>query len=128
MSVAQLEPLLTDSRVERLAEALFLRFPALPLDSEVVTFISPERKDQLGRVIPAGAVFAVVSGHPRARVYGQPGMKMMTHAGVWLERWRLEEKGRKHFVSGRDDPAFKFLFLAAKEHLRKIDDLKSLIN
>lgn len=125
------EPLLDDDRVDRIAGLVRLSFPTLPVDTQFFTFVVPPQKverDGEEVEIPAQAVFAVQSAHPR-RTFDAfyRDKELMSNTACWLPIWEREERQRMHFVSGPDDPAFGPFSIAARNHLRAIKNLKELI-
>jgi hypothetical protein len=127
LSLADLEPLLTDDRVGKIHDLLWMAYPMLPVDTDVISFMVPEQESNTG-TIPPQAVFALVSDNPRQSfdpLYR--GKREMTTAGIPFVVWESDQKMRGHFVSGREDPAFKFYNYAARIHLRKLQDLRELI-
>ena len=128
MGVESFEQLLPDSRVERLSDLLRLVFPALPDDMNVVTFINPPGEIEVGGVRrwkPAEAVFALISDNPRNHIYRRR-TRIMDHVAMLKATWDAEERARSHLVSAREDPAWKFLALAAREHLKRLANLRAL--
>lgn len=125
------EPLLTDERVDRIAGLLRIAYPQLPRDTEFFSFVVPPQtveKDGREVVIPAQAVFALQSPHPRRSFDGfYRDKELMSNTACWLRVWEAEEKERRHFVSSRDDPAFGPFSIATRNHVRSIMDLKQLI-
>lgn len=152
MATDDLEPLLPDDRVGKIAELLNIAFPTLR-GSDFFTFVVPPQlvlRNKPGIphergcptpatqaisdcdcgpfLVPEQAVFAVRSDNPRASfdpVYR--GKQFMTTSGMWRSVWDREEKARKHYVSTRDDPAWGPFYIAASGQARKMQDYKELI-
>ena len=124
------EPLLTDSRVDKIAGLLRIAYPQLPPETEIFSFIVPPQKvvkDDREVEIPAQAVFALKSPHPR-RTFDPfyKDKELLSNTATWLRVWEAEEKQRLHYVSAREDPAFGPFSIAARNHLRAIRDFKEL--
>lgn len=128
---ADFEPLLTDARVDKIADLLRLAYPQLPQDIEVFSFIVPPQKAEVRGeevTIPAQAVFALQSPHPRRSFDAYYlDKELMSNTACWLSAWEHEERMRLHYVSARDDPAFAPFAIAARNHLRAIKNYKELI-
>lgn len=145
------EPLLPDSRVERIAELIRLAEPEL-VDAEFATFIVPRQVEKDRRrmkyaphesgcsfgagnpacecgplEIPEQAMFTIKTAHPRTWDPIYKGKDLMTFEGTWLPRWREEERLRAHYVSTREDPAFEIFAIAAKAHAKKMRGYRALI-
>lgn len=118
-SLADFEPLIPDSRVERLWGALRQEFPKLPEDFQLASYIQPRKlvPDKVTgelRMIPEQAIFVIVSANPHPRHKGEvlKSMARMSHRD-----WRSEEDEAFRFV-GKGDPAMKFVRALAREHIR----------
>lgn len=129
--IADWEPLLSDDRVGKIADLLFIAFPELPRDTEVFTFVVPAQalvRNNEELFIPEQAVFALKSANPRAgwdAVYR--GKQIMSTSGMWRSTWDNETKMRSHYVSTREDPAFAPFAIAARSHVTKIRGYRDLI-
>lgn len=129
-----LEPLITDSRLNRIIDRLHIEFPRLyATDSTFVTMIVPP--GSVGH-LPDGTTgparwplgrFLVFSPNPRP-LARRNGIQHGTDAVVWLDAWRASEKQRGHYVVTGDDPAFKVFRLLARQHLSELDSLASIMN
>lgn len=127
------EPVISDARLERLVPRLHSAFGRKKLDdAEFVTFIQPAREVtrateqgiQFRSWVPEMAVFAVLSPRPRST---KPGQRLMSHATVSLSDFREVDKlwsEGNHPV----DPAWQLMKIVTGDHVRKLDDLNSLIN
>lgn len=149
MSTEDLEPLLPDDRVGKIAELLLVAYPALGAEAEVFTFVVPEQRieDRNSKpvphepgcprgancgcgpyTVPEQAVFAIRTPHPRATFDSfYRGKTLMSNAGMLRQVWDREETARRHYVSPREDPAWAPFDITAREHIRKTASLKALI-
>lgn len=133
LDLASMEPLLDDSRVEKIAQKIRSEFAGLA-DSDFVTFIVPERTAErklksgisFPYKIPPMAVFAIISDNPRpyAKAMGQ---RLLTSATASLNDWREAEAERGHFA-GTPDLAHDFFRRVAPQHVELIQNLKDLTN
>jgi len=121
---ADLEPVLNDNRVEKIASKIKLEFPDL-YDAQFVTYLQPQQNlegkaDGKTTVLPPVVVMAVLSPNPKA-----PGYAIMTKAALYLDHWIDTEKKQKHFV-GVEDPAYKIFRRTAKEHAKTMRNLREM--
>lgn len=125
------EPLLSDDRVGKITGMLRVAYPQLPPDIEVFSFIVPPQvveRDGEEHKIPAQAVFALKSSHPRAtfdKFYTDK--ELMSNTATWMAVWEAEARQRAHYVSTQEDPAWGPFNIAARNHLRAIKNMKELI-
>lgn len=128
------EPLLSDERVEVLVHKLQSAYGYGKLkDTQFVTFIQPAMRataDVNGVKVPTWvsemAVFGCLSPNPR-RYVGIGPQQILTHATVALADFREADAEASHYVAA-PDPAMGIFRTVVVEHLRQLDDLKSLIN
>lgn len=129
------EPLLDDERLWPIVDRLKAEYGRSKLeDSEFVTFIQPAKQTtvttevgiQVPTWVPAMAVFAVLTPNPRPLAKAA-GAKVMTHGTAALEDWRASETERGHYVDGRRDPAHEIFRGVVREHLRILENLRSMI-
>lgn len=122
---ADYDTVISDRRVEAIADILSKQFKALPDDTDLVTFIQPPTvvdRNGVGVPIPEVACFAVISDNPRHK-----GHRVMTQGSVWLRDWRATDAARLHFVSGPDDPALPIFKLLVRDHLPKLQNLRDML-
>lgn len=128
------EPLLDDSRLERLEHKLRSEFGHKNLDDATfVTFISPAHEANV--TLPSGVVaptwvqematFAVYSPNPRPYAKAK-GLQLMTHGTVALEDWEEDERDISHYVN-RPDPAHRIYRKVVEEHLTRMTNLREMI-
>ena len=120
----ELEPVLHDNRVDKIASKIKLEFPVL-WEAQFVTYLQPEQvleqKDNNKPVtIPPVVVMAILSPNPKA-----PGYMIMTKAAVYLDDWIDTDKKQKHYV-GVEDPAYKIFRRTAKEHAKTMRNLQEM--
>lgn len=130
-SLADREPVVTDGRLELVAEKLRSRYGHRKLeDVTFVTWIEPAqtvRKD--GNLIPVEdrAVFAALSPNPRAHLYPAGAPDVIASTGTaWLKDFRSAIKEWEHYAN-RPDPLFEIYKAVVPAHLRTIQNLKELI-
>jgi hypothetical protein len=114
-SLAQYESLLADSRVDALRDKLG-RELQLPDEVEFATYVQDEQwaeKDGLQRLVPAHAVFLVLSPNPHPRLAKHT---LKSHAATRLSYWRQKEDQMWRFV-GRQDPAELIFRALAVQHM-----------
>jgi hypothetical protein len=121
---SDMEPVLHDNRVEKIAVKLRLEFPYLDT-AQFVTYLQPEQrlesKDKSKDVnIPPVVVMAILSPNPKAA-----GYVIMTKAAIYLEHWLDTDKKHKHYV-GLEDPAYKIFRRTAKEHAKMMRNLREM--
>ena len=121
---SELEPVLHDNRVEKIAIKLRLEFPDLG-NAQFVTYLQPEQrleKKDNGKetLIPPVVVMAILSPNPKAAGYA-----IMTKAAVYLDHWLDTDKKHKHYV-GVEDPAYKIFRRTAKEHAKTMRNLQEM--
>lgn len=123
-SLAQYESLLDDRRVEKLRDKLG-RELRLPDVVEFASYVQEEQwgqKDGLQRLVPAHAVFIVVSPNPH------PRMKkaiIKSHAAALLSHWREKEDGAWRFA-GVGDPAEPIFRALCVQHMATRQDYVEL--
>lgn len=110
------EPLLPDQRVKRIADRLMLRFPELPGSTE---FVTAQRGPQFQ--------FVVMCDYPRPHLAAM-GTKLAMTAKGQVAGWREAEAERKRFVSGDEDPAYPVFAGLAWALVKKLRDMRSMIN
>jgi hypothetical protein len=128
--LAKYDQVIDDQRLNRLMPRLERAFGSEALNGlEFATFVQPRRRvsrEEGGIEVPVWvdemAVFAVISSNPR-----RPTSKLMSHGTVSLSNFRAADGEFNHYVD-RPDPAFQILAAVVKDHLRKLDDLRSLLN
>ena len=121
---SELEPVLHDNRVEKIAVKLKLEFPDLDT-AQFVTYLQPEQNlEKKGNsknvTIPPVVVMAILSPNPKA-----PGYSIMTKAAVYLDHWLDTDKKSRHYV-GVEDPAYKIFRRTAKEHAKTMRNLREM--
>ncbi len=121
---ADCEPLLPDSKVEKIQEKLKREFPAIG-DAVFVSYIQPRQplnsKNGGGPTdVPEVAVFAILSQNPKA-----PQFHIMTKAAVYLSEWRDVQKTYGHFVA-KADPAYRIFHRTCAEHAKTMQNLRSM--
>lgn len=125
-SLARYDTLLPDSRVDVLRDKLGREYK-LPDSVEFATYVQDEQwgqKDGLERLVPAHAVFLVVSPNPHPRLAKQKHV-IKTHAATELTYWREKEDQSWRFV-GRRDPAetiFRALCIQHMDARRNYEEL-----
>lgn len=132
--LSKYEPLLPDDRLEKLEHKLRSQFGHDRLDGATfVTFIQPAKQTTAtvsGIKVPTWitemAVFAVLSDNPREHAKKR-GMRILSSGTVSLKDWRDADAEFDHYV-GRPDPAHQIYRAVVADHLRKMDDLRSLLN
>jgi len=120
----ELDPILRDDRVDKIAGKIKLEFPDL-WEAKFITYLQPEQvleqKDSSKPVtIPPVVVMAILSPNPKA-----PGYMIMTKAAVYFDHWRETDKKQKHYV-GVEDPAYKIFRRTAKEHAKTMRNLQEM--
>lgn len=130
-SLADREPVVTDFRLEVVAEKLRSRYGHRKLEDVLfVTWIEPAtviRRDGIETPIEARAVFAAASPNPRAHLYGAGAPNVITSTGVaWLKDFRDAIKEWEHYAN-RPDPLFEIYKAVVPSHLRTLKNLKELI-
>lgn len=114
MSLADLEPLVTDARLARAERVVRLLVPALPEDSVMVT----ARDEQ-------AAIFMLISQVPGL----PPEFSMQTLRRVPLEVWDAHEKARGHYVSGgSDDPVAWVFERLARDQTQRLSSAAEMIH
>lgn len=129
-----MEDLLSDERVERIADSLRLRFPNRLDESSFVSFIQPVTTVpvqtpagiHIDMPVPAQCVFAIISPDPRPWKSAAEGI--LTAATVTLADWLDTERIKSHYVTGNDDPAYKPFLMATLEQLHKLQSASEQIN
>ena len=113
------EPLLDDRRLERIEDTVRKAWPMLPDDAQFASAIVPN---------PRGAMeahFLIVSPSPRP-IQRRFGAKEISRGKTSLAAWDSSEKERAMYVNKRDDPALGFYLVAARMHVEKLANLKSI--
>ena len=121
---ADCEPLLPDSKVEKIQEKLKREFPAIG-DAVLVSYVQP--RQALGSKNGGGpadieevAVFAIISQNPK-----EPQYHIMTKAAVYLSEWRDVQKTYGHFVA-KADPAYRIFHRTCVEHAKTMQNLREM--
>jgi hypothetical protein len=110
--MADIEPFLPDSEVERIHDLVSREYPSLR-DAVFVTAVDPTH-----------TMFnlMILTPHPK-----HPTYNLMTDLKGRVADWDAEKKSRLHFVGARADPALVMFRAAAREHVEKVDTARNII-
>lgn len=129
---------LPDSRVERVREKLFLKYPLLATEgTELLTvrheppFTGQLPNGEVGTTEDVVLQFLLATPHPRRMVYKKPGMLLTTQATLWEIGWREAEQeyNSGHYVhTDKRDPLEVIFEGLAFKHIQDIISMKQLMN
>lgn len=124
--VQDYEPLISDTRLERIEGELRREFPALSDQARFVTFIQPPAfaptEGGVEVPIPEVAVLAILEPNPRHEGYLE-----ITPVNCWYETWREREKDNRHSSDINSDTAYRlYRTLGVPAHLERIKNLCEL--